>query len=174
MSDQEETASIGCDVLDGKERDKNDATKSRDALVDIRQLKQDRTSAKRALTKKHNEIKQLIQNPNNASEISQKMLHLETAIEKFSNAHKLLHQNLHDEDDIQESNDYFNTEMDRITDLKQNVNECNERLMLVSDMHDVRPEDSVSSVELRQKSHARNISQRSMAGSNISGASTST
>jgi hypothetical protein len=83
MSDQEETASIGCDVLDGKERDKNDATKSRDALVDIRQLKQDRTSAKRALTKKHNEIKQLIQNPNNASEISQKMLHLETAIENL-------------------------------------------------------------------------------------------
>ena len=33
--------------------------------------------------------------------------------------------------------------MDRITDLKQNVNECNERLMLVSDMHDVQPEDSV-------------------------------
>jgi superfamily I DNA and RNA helicase len=102
------------------------------------------------------------------------MLHLETAIEKFSNAHKLLHQNLHDEDDIHESNDYFNTEMDRIADLKQNVNECNERLMLVSDMHNIRPEDSVSSVGLRQKSHARNISQRSMAGSNISGASTST
>ena len=51
MSDQEENASIGCDVLDGKERDKNDATKSRDALVDICQLKQDRTSTKRALTK---------------------------------------------------------------------------------------------------------------------------
>ena len=32
-------------------------------------------------------------------------------------------------------------------------------------MHDVRPENSVSSVGLRQKSHARNISQRSMAGS---------
>ena len=92
------------------------------------------------------------------------MLHLETAIEKFSNAHKLLHPNLHDEDDIHESNDYFNTEMDRIADLKQNVNECNERLMLVSDMHNIRPEDSVSSVGLRQKSHARNISQRSMAG----------
>ncbi|CAB4003249.1 Hypothetical predicted protein [Paramuricea clavata] len=136
-------------------------------------MKQDRTSAKRALTKKHNEIKQLILDPSNASEISKKMLHLETAIAKFSNAHKLLRQNLHDEDDIQESNDYFNTEMDRITDLKQNVNECNERLILVSDIHDVRPEDSVSSVGLRQKSHARNISQRSMAGSNISGASTS-
>ena len=58
--------------------------------------------------------------------------------------------------------------MDRITDLKQNVNECNERLMLVSDMHDVRPEDSVSSIGLRQKSHDRNILQHSMAGSNIS------
>jgi hypothetical protein len=36
MSDQEETTSIGGDVLDGKERDKNDAIKSRDALVNIR------------------------------------------------------------------------------------------------------------------------------------------
>jgi hypothetical protein len=33
MSDQEETTSIGGDVLDGKERDKNDATISKDALV---------------------------------------------------------------------------------------------------------------------------------------------
>ncbi len=63
--------------------------------------------------------------------------------------------------------------MDRITNLKQNVNKCNERLMLVPDMHDVQPEDSVSGVGLRQKSHAWNISQRSMAGSNISGTSSS-
>jgi hypothetical protein len=44
-------------------------------------------------------------------------------VEKFNNAYKLLHQNLHDEGDIHESNDHFNTEMDRIADLP--------------DMHDV-------------------------------------
>ena len=52
--------------------------------------------------------------------------------------------------------------MDRIADLKQNVKGWNERLMLhVMDMHVVRQEDSVSNVGLRQRSHARNISQRS-------------
>ncbi|CAB4018650.1 Hypothetical predicted protein [Paramuricea clavata] len=74
-----------------------------------------------------------------------------------------------------QSNEYFNTEMDRIEDIKQNVNEWNERLMLVLDMHDVRQEDSVSNyVGLRQRSHARNISQRSKGGSNTSGYSNKT
>ena len=70
--------------------------------VDTRQLKGNRTSAKQALTKKCNEIKQLMLDRDNAPEIKQKMLHLETAMDKFVVVHKLLHETLKEEDDITE------------------------------------------------------------------------
>ena len=37
--------------------------------------------------------------------------------------HKVLHKNVHKEEDIQESNNYFNTEIEHVTSLKQNVHE---------------------------------------------------
>ena len=68
--------------------------------------------------------------PNNLSEIKQKLLDLEIAVKKFQSAHQMVHENLQDEYDILESNDYFNTEMERIADLKQGVNELCERITI--------------------------------------------
>ena len=86
-------------------------------------------------------------NPNNVSEIKQKLTDLETAVEKFQFAQKLFHDKLCDEDDILESNDYFNTEMERIADLKRKVNEWCERCTFSHDVRpEVRAEDSVSNI----------------------------
>lgn len=70
--------------------------------------------------------------------------------------------------DILESNDYFNTEMERITDLKQSVNELCERTTI---SHEILPEDSVSNAGLQHVSRITNVSRRSRATSRASAAS---
>ena len=60
---------------------------------------------------------------NNASGIDEKLQDLETVFGKFTNAHKKKKKNLHSEDDIEESNDYFNIEQERITNQRQRVHE---------------------------------------------------
>ena len=153
--------SVSGEIVDDSQSDKNDATEFPNAPVNPRQLKEDRTSAKRALTKKLNEIKQLMLNPDNAPEIKQKMLHLETTKDKFVIAHKLLHETLKDEDDIHESNDYFSTEIERIADLKQNVEEWSERIAHQLDFADVQPEDSASNIGRQKEFHLQSRSQHS-------------
>ena len=166
--------SVSGEIVDDSQSDKNDATEFPNAPVNTRQLKGDRTSAKRALTKKLNEIKQLMLNPDNAPEIKQKMLHLETTKDKFVIAHKLLHETLNDEDDIHESNDYFSTKIERIADLKQNVEEWSERIAHQLDFADVQPEDSASNIGRQKEFHLQSRSQHSKVGSNVSNTSSST
>lgn len=100
MSDQEEieSATASCENAKGKERDKDVASK--DKVIDIRQLKKARSSAKGILSKKQNEIKELMLDTNNLSEIKQKLSDFETAVKKFQSAHQLVHENLKDEYDI--------------------------------------------------------------------------
>ena len=126
--------------------DKNGATEADNTVVDIRELKRNRSNAKRALTKKRNDMKELMTDENNALDINKILQDLETALGKFIDAHKILHENLHDEEDIEESKDYLNVELERISNLKRSVNEWNERCSYQADVHDVRPEDSVSNV----------------------------
>ena len=106
--------------------------------------------------------------PNNLSEIKQKLLDLEIAVKKFQSAHQMVHENLQDEYDILESNDYFNTEMERIADLKQGVNELCERITI---SHEILPEDSVSNAGSQHGSRVTNVSKRSRASSRASAAS---
>ena len=151
--------------------DKNGATEADNTVVDIRELKRNRSNAKRALTKKRNEIKELMTDENNALDINKILQDLETALGKFIDAHKILHENLHDEEDIEESKDYLNVELERIANLKRSVNEWNERCSYQADVHDVRPEDSVSNVGSHRQSSIRSTSKHSKAGSKVSVAS---
>ena len=48
---------------------------------------------------------------NNALDINKILQDLETALGKFIDAHKILHENLHDEEDIEESKHYLNVEV---------------------------------------------------------------
>ena len=139
-----------------------------DCVIDIRQLKKVRSCAKGNLSKKQNEIKELMLDPNNLSEIKQKLLDLEIAVKKFQSAHQMVHENLQDEYDILEYNDYFNTEMERIADLKQGVNELCERITI---SHEILPEDSVSNAGSQHGSRVTNVSKRSRASSRASAAS---
>ena len=151
--------------------DKIGATESDNTVFDIRELKRNRSNAKRALTKKRNEIKELMTNENNALDVNKKLQDLENALGKFIDAHNILHENLHDEEDIEESKDYFNVELERITNLKQSVNEWNERCSYQVEVHDVYPEDSVSNVGSHRQSSIQSTSRCSKAGSKVSVAS---
>ena len=151
--------------------DKIGATESDNTVFDIRELKRNRSNAKRALTKKRNEIKEIMTNENSALDVDKKLQDLENALGKFIDAHNILHQNLHDEEDIEESKDYFNIELERITNLKQSVNEWNERCSYQVEVHDVCPEDSVSNVGSHRQSSTQGTSRCSKAGSKVSVAS---
>ena len=96
MSDREEikSATASSEKAEGKERDKNVASEVTN--IDIRQLKKVRSCAKGNLSKKQNEIKELMLDPNNLSEIKQKLLDLEIAVKKFQSAHQMDHENLQD------------------------------------------------------------------------------
>ena len=118
--------------------------------------------------KKQNEIRELMLDPNNLSEIKQKLLDLEIAVKTFLSAHQMVHENLQDVYDILESNDYFNTEMECIADLKQGVNELCERIMI---SHKILLEDSVSNAGSQHGSHITNVSKRLRASSRASAAS---
>ena len=98
--------------------DKNGTTEADNTVVDIRELKRNRSNAKRALTKKRNEIKELMTDENNALDINKILQDLETALGKFMDAHKILDENLHDKEDIEEPKDYLNVKLERITNLK--------------------------------------------------------
>ena len=82
--------------------DKYGASELEKAVVDIRESKRDRSNAKRTLTKKQNEIKELMTGAKNASEIKQRMQDLEIIVLKpFINPHKALNKHFHEEEDIQ-------------------------------------------------------------------------
>lgn len=101
---------------------------------------------------------------NNLPELGQKMTELEKALEKFQNAHEAFYNNLSDKDDILESNDYYDTVVERVSDLKQRVIDWKQRCI----EFDIRPEDSVSNAGSRASSKATNLSKGSKSGSNLS------
>ena len=103
MSDQEEidSVTVSCENAKGKESDK-DVT-SKDKVIDIRQLKKARSSTKGILSKKQNEIKELMLDANNLSGIKQKLSELEAAVKKFQSAHQLVHESLKEYDVLESS-----------------------------------------------------------------------
>ena len=118
-------------------------------VVDLRELKRNRSNANQALTKKQNEIKELMTDTNNASGIDNKLQDLKQYLRNLLMRHRVLHENLHVEDDIEKLNDYFDIEQERITNLRQRVHEWNELCSYQVELHDVHPDDSSSNAGLQ-------------------------
>ena len=59
---------------------------------------------------------------NNLPELGKKLTNLEKALEKFKIAQEVFHSNLRDEDDILESNNYYDTVIERIYQYSSHAN----------------------------------------------------
>jgi hypothetical protein len=135
--------------------------------IDVRQLKRARSSAKGTLSKRQNELLDLISNAGSSPDLQKKLIELDRALEKFKTSHSAFHDNLRDEDDILESIDYYDAVIERVSDLK-------ERAMQAidwghgNDEPDIHPEDSVSNAGSKSCSRATsssNLSKQSTSSS---------
>lgn len=131
---------------------------------DVRQFKRARSHAKGILSKRQNALTELMSDTNNLPELGKKLMDLEKALEKFQIAHKAFHSILRDEDDILESNDYYDTVMQGISDLKQRALDWKQR----SIQFDIRPEDSVSNAGSPADSKVTKLSKGSKSSANSS------
>ncbi|CAB3981723.1 PREDICTED: uncharacterized protein LOC107351089, partial [Paramuricea clavata] len=128
------------------EPDQNDAIKR-----ELVQLKTARKTTKCALTRKMNEITELIKDISNVQQVQSVYCEFEEASRKFFLAHKNYHSKLTDEDDLAECIAYYEAEVrrtsafeDKITAwLHDNVQKLNDGNDL---LNEIKPSDSVSNV----------------------------
>jgi len=90
-------------------------------MEEIKKLKRARSAAKGVITKKQNEIKELLLNIENIDTIKTRIPDLDQAFDNIRAAHEAYHANLTDECDIDES-EYFSAENTRVCDLKERIN----------------------------------------------------
>eukprot|EP00794_Sanderia_malayensis_P021083 gene21083-23139_t len=118
-------------------------------------LKQNRSIAKRNLTRKRNEIENIFDKFENSNEITEKISELKFALERLKNAHAHYHKTISEAEteEIQESFDYFNFEEIKVKNLisallqRQNLlskEKVDEGLIPAED-----PSDSISNAETR-------------------------
>ena len=120
-------------------------TFNKDELLDVRQLKKLRSMAKGLVTRKRNEINELLSTPMpHIDELKKRAHDLETVMEKFHISHENYHQNLKDDEDIEESNEYFEAEQTRVNYLIEGImNVIDHQSSIVP--HIIDPHDSISS-----------------------------
>ena len=123
----------------------------------LKGLKRTRSAAKGYITRVQNEIKDLLLNVDNLDSVKEKLPDLDLAAERFRSAHENYHSNLTDEVDVEESQEYFESEMARVYDLKQRVDAIATASVLES-RRSCRSNDECSSVTSRRSSR---ISTRS-------------
>ena len=113
-------------------------------------LRRSRRSTKGSITKKIEEINLRISQSPSVEVMNSKAREFERIVENFTTAHAAYHALLSNEDDIEDSQDYYETECKRIDAFQAKLDEWFSNTVRVSD---IRPEDSVGNVGSR--SHAR-------------------
>ena len=129
------------------------------------QLKRSRSSKKGKLTKAQNEIKGLMLNSDNYNLVKDRIEEFKQLLQDFKEAHTAYHSQLRDENEIQESNDYYDAAVLLGTDLARDIgNWISSTAIEVESREEVHPEDSISTVGSRASSKS---SHRSRKGSSI-------
>ena len=98
------------------------------------------------MTKKINEISNLMSDPCNVDIIKERTRELKQYVCGFQNAHEAYHVQLRDEGEIFESTRYYNAALDMVSDLEHRIDLWNTELEARDLMPDLQlePEDSVS------------------------------
>ena len=119
----------------------------------ILRLKRSRSSAKGVVTKRQNELLKLMKDSNNIHQVRVKVLELELALGIFCEAHEKYHAVSIDDNDIQDSIEYFRTVKHMEAAVMQTFDmwlksvelKLQEELDLAISLH---PEDSFSNLHL--------------------------
>jgi len=92
--------------------------------MDLDYLRRSRASAKGYTTKKINELKDLMRDSvlNNYYIVNERAYEFEDAVGRFHGAHQLFHSELNDLIDIKESDEYWEKEMQRIDEFREDLN----------------------------------------------------
>ena len=117
----------------------------------ILRLKRSRSSAKGVVTKRQNELLKLVKDSNKVDQVRSKVMELELALRNFYEAHDTYHAVLIDDNDIQDSIEYFKTVKHMGAAVMQTFDmwfksvelKLQEELDLAISLH---PEDSISNI----------------------------
>ena len=150
------------------------ADTGKSAIITLRQLKKLRSTAKGLVTRKRNEINELLSTPMpHIDELKKRTQDLATVMEKFQISHENYHQNLKDEEDIEESNEYFEAEQTRVNYLMERItNVIEHRSSIVP--HIIDPHDSVSNTGKSKLLSSKHTKISCKSGSRISSSVRST
>ena len=117
------------------------------------------------LTKAQNEIKGLMLNSDNYSLVKDRIEEFKQLLQDFKEAHTAYHSQLRDENEIHESNDYYDAAVLLGTDLARDVgNWISSTAIEIESREELHPEDSISSAGSCVSSKS---SRRSRKGSSI-------
>ena len=100
---------------------KVNVTLNEEAVRDERilQLKKTRSGFKSALTKKRNELSELLHGDKSVDTVKMKIMELDQAFDNFKGAHDVYTKSLVEEDSIMESREYFESEYCAVKELTQ-------------------------------------------------------
>ena len=142
----------------------------------LRKLKQARGCQKGIVTRCHEEIRELMTDGSNASQVREKLEQLHKAFEGFTRAHVAYHNRLGDLNDVEESDEYFKSversqgrlagEISRWI-IAANGSDSNNPLEANArhEIDDIAPSDSISNVGSRADSKHSRASRRSRSSS---------
>ena len=140
----------------------------------LSQLKRSRGACKGSVTRKENEILELMNDYENLDVVRERMTKLDESEQNFRSAHDKYHSMLDNEPDEQESKEYYASVERRIHDLKQRIEEWSQKAESIqrasADWFDIRPEDSASNVGSRNR-RSKGFKSSSVTSSRISGSS---
>ena len=123
------------------------ATRNQDEAVlseQLYQLKQTRSGHKAVLTRKRNELLEIMKRDSNIDEKKLKSGELDEIFKTFATAHSNVQYQLNDEIEIQESDYYYKQELEQVQHLNRRIKLWIERVeKKESATSDINPEDSV-------------------------------
>ena len=131
------------------------------------ETKKARSSAKGIVTKRIEEISGLMTDESNVDEVMKKLDELEEVFKKFQEGHETSHSHLEDPDSIEESRNYYESVLNQVEELQENVDlwlAGVEGSRLIRSF-EINPEDSISIVS------SRSVMSRSSCTSHNSSAS---
>ena len=118
-------------------------------------LKRSRSSNKGILTRVQNEIKELMTNSSNYNIVKDRIEEFKQFVQEFKEAHAAYHSLLRDENEIKESNEYYDAAVLLGTDLARDVGNwisstaVDVETRFLRSQEDLRPEDSISNAGSR-------------------------
>ena len=133
------------------------------------ETKKARGVAKGVVTRKINEITDLMTDESNVDEVNRKANELKEAFDKFQVAHRTFHSQLTEREAIEESTLYHDSVFDQVEHLQENVDVwltgIETTRLINSFQEQVRPDDSVSSVSRASRSSRTSQTSRTSSAS---------